>query len=74
MGKGGTAMAEKDSPEERRKMLKLGLVFFVLLAGSFALQEFGEGWVGLAGSLILLVVCLIFGIIFVRIAIARRRN
>ncbi len=67
-------MAEKDSPEERRKMLKLGLVFFVLLAGSFALQEFGEGTASLAGSLILLVVCLIFGVIFVRIAIARRRN
>ena len=74
MGKGGTAMAEKDSPEERRKMLKLGLVFFVLLAGSFALQEFGEGMASLAGSLILLVVCLIFGVIFVRIVIARRRS
>lgn len=74
MGKGSTAMAKKDSSEDRRKMLKLGLVFCVLLAGSFALQEFGEGSAGLAGSLILIVVCLIFGVIFARIAIARRRN
>ena len=67
-------MAQKDSPEDRRKMQKLGIVFFVLLAGSFALQNFGEGWVGIAGSLILIVVCLIFGGIFVRIIMKRRRN
>ncbi len=67
-------MAEKDSPEDRRKMQKLALVFCVLLAGSFALQNFGEGWVGLAGSLILIVVCLVFGGIFVRIIMKRRRN
>ncbi len=67
-------MAEKDSPEDRRKMQKLGIVFFVLLAGSFAIQKFGEGWVGMAGSLLVIVVCLIFGGIFVRIIMKRRRN
>lgn len=67
-------MAEKDSPEDRRKIQRLGIVFFVLLAGSFALQNFGEGWAGLAGSLLVIVVCLIFGGIFVRIMMKRRRN
>ncbi len=67
-------MAEKGSPEDRRKIKKLGIVFFVLLAGSFALQNFGEGWAGLAGSLLVIVVCLIFGGIFVQIIMKRRRN
>ncbi len=67
-------MAGKDSPEGRRKIQRLGIVFFVLLAGSFALQNFGEGWAGLAGSLLVIVVCLIFGGIFVRIIMKRRRN